>query len=73
MTTEANRLSYEAGVWEQRRSLVVWSQHHTAAAAAAAARKYARQLRREGAATGGAKSWSGGWRRVDGATTWISA
>lgn len=64
-------MKYESGIWEQDRGLVVWSKHRTQAAAEKAARRYARERQEHGPATGGALSWSGGWRSVGGKTTWV--
>jgi hypothetical protein len=70
-------LPYVAGVWEQNSDpegeLCVWSRHATEDAAKKAARRYARRMRGEGSTTGGAHSWSGGWRGPSGATIWINA
>ena len=70
-------LPFVAGVWEQNddpeRELCTWSRHATEKAAKAAARRYARRMRSEGPTTGGAHSWSGGWRGPTGGTTWINA
>ena len=68
-------LRYSAGVWEQGRSLdgfCEWSRHRTEAAAQNAARKYARRHRAQ-VPTGGALSWSGGWREDDGPVEWVNA
>lgn len=71
------KLPFVAGVWEQNddpeRELCIWSRHATEKAAKAAARRYARRVRSEGPVTGGAHSWSGGWRGPTGGTTWINA
>jgi hypothetical protein len=68
-------MPYVAGVWEQgcERELCVWSRHATEDAAKKAARRYARRMRAEGPLTGGAHSWSGGWRGPAGEPTWINA
>ena len=69
------KLPFVAGVWEQNddsdRELCVWSRHATEKAAKAAARRYARRMRSEGPAAGGALSWSGGWRGPTGGVNWI--
>jgi len=59
----SNTNTHEAGVWEQGRGLVVWSQHKTMNAARTAARKYARGQK---VPAGGTLSWSGGWRSIGG-------
>lgn len=60
---------YEAGVWEQPLGFVSWSQHSSAELAMKAARRYSRA---QTAKTGGALSWSGGWRKIgDRRVNWV--
>ena len=58
---------FEAGIWEQGRNFVAWSNHTTAELATKAALKYARQ---QAATAGGPLSWAGGVRGPDGVVTW---
>jgi hypothetical protein len=65
-------MSYEAGIWQQGEGLVVWSRHRTAARAARVAREYARRAWADGPSTGGALSWSGGYRdAATGRVVWV--